>query len=174
MGDVFLEQIVKKKDMMNDILIKCAILFVGLLLLFGSGILFLMSNSTFAPFSILLVAGTIYFTWYFISGLNLEFEYIYTNGEIDIDKISAKRKRKRMTTVRISSFEEFEKFDLEKYRTQKYDVVYNASICVLDDSDYYAVYRDRDGRKCILIFSPNERLLDAIHTQYRRRAYGNV
>lgn len=171
MGDVFLEQLVKKRDMMPDILKKCAILFTGLLCLFGSVVFFLASRYL-APISLLLVAGSIYFTWYFISGLNLEFEYIYTNGEIDVDKISAKRKRKRLTTVRVSSFEEFEKFDPEKFRTQKYDVVNNASICLIDESNYYAVYRNHDGQKCILIFSPNQRLLDAIRTQIRRRPYG--
>lgn len=175
MGDVFIEQMVKKKDVMKDILVKCAILLAGLIILFIALVLFLISMSfNLAPFAILLVAGDIYFTWYFISGLNLEFEYIYTNGEFDFDKISAKRKRKRVVTVRVSSFEEFGPFSQEKLAEKKADKFLNLSTNIYDKGNYYAFFHDREGQSHFLLFTPNERLLEAIKAQYRRKAYGAV
>lgn len=171
MGDVFLEQIVKKKDTAKEIIIKALILFAGVLVFLVA--LMFLPNQFVGPFALLIGVGGIYFAWYFATGLNLEFEYIYTNGEIDFDKIVAKRKRKRIVTVRISSFDDFGKFDLEKYKNQKYDVTINASVSQLDPATYYATFRNRDGKSCILMFSPNEKLLETINTQYRRKAYAH-
>ncbi|MEG0691839.1 MAG: DUF6106 family protein [Oscillospiraceae bacterium] len=170
MGDVFLEQIVKKRDTFKEIAIKFLIMLAGALV-FITSLLFL-GNQFVGPFSLLIGVGGIYFAWYFATGLNLEFEYIYTNGEIDFDKISAKRKRKRIVTVRISSFEDFGKFDLEKYKNQKYEVTINAATSLADPETYYATFRNRDGKSCILMFTPSQKLLDTINTQFRRKAYG--
>ena len=169
MGDVFLEQIVKKKDTIKEVVIKALIMVAGVLIFLAS-ILFL-GNQFFGPFALLFGVGGIYFAWFFATGLNLEFEYIYTNGEIDFDKISAKRKRKRIVTVRITSFADFGKFDAEKYKNQKYDVTINAAASLADPETYYATFTNKEGKKCILMFSPNQRLLDTINAQFRKKAY---
>lgn len=167
MGDVFLEQLVKKKNTGADILKKCLILLAGLILcLIALNFIF---SQFFGPIALLIAVGALYFAWFFITSLNLEFEYIYTNGEIDVDKIMAKRKRKRMTTVKISAFEEFGKLDLAKFRSQHYDATVNAAVSLNDPETRYAVYRNREGKHCILLFSPDERLLGEIEKIYNRR-----
>lgn len=167
MGDVFLEQLVKKKNTSTDIVKKALIMLLGLILCFLA--LNFVFSQFFGTIALLIAVGAIYFAWFFMTSLNLEFEYIYTNGEIDVDKIMAKRKRKRMTTVKISSFEEFDKFNLEKYRTQQYDVTLNAAISMTEPDTYYGVFHNRENKKCILIFSPDERLLPEIEKVYKRR-----
>lgn len=169
MGDVFLEQLVKRRDTIKLMFIKILIMLAGSFV-FLISLLFLRS-ALIGPFSLLLGVGAIYFAWYFSTSLNLEFEYIYTNGEIDFDRISAKRKRKRLITVRISSFNDFEKFDMQKYKNQKYEVVINAATSLEDEDTYYATFKNREGKSCILMFTPNEKLLNTINAQYRRRAY---
>ncbi len=171
MGDVFLEQIVKKQDTVKDKIAKAFILLGGLLI-FVVAFMFVWSQF-FGPIAFLIAVGGIYFAWFLITGLNLEFEYIFTNGEIDIDRISAKRKRKRITTVKVSSFESFELYDHEKYKSQKFDVRINAGISIFAEGTYCAVYKGKDGQKCILTFNPSERMLDAINSKYRRKAYRN-
>lgn len=169
MGDVFLEQIVKKKDTIKEITIKFFIILAGVLIFMVS--LLFLGNQFVGPFSLLIGVGGIYFAWYFATGLNLEFEYIYTNGEIDFDKISAKRKRKRIITVRISSFDDFGKYDAVKLKDKKYEITINAATSLLDPATHYATFRNRDGKSCILMFTPSERLLETINAQYRKRAY---
>lgn len=167
MADVFLEQLVKKKNSGIDILKKSLILLAGLILCMIA-LSFVMSQF-FGSIALLIAVGAIYFAWFFMTSLNLEFEYIYTNGEIDVDKIMAKRKRKRMTTVKISSFEEFDKYNAEKLRSQQIDVTLNAAICTTDPDTYYAIFRNRENKRCLLIFSPDERLLPEIEKVFKRK-----
>ena len=104
----------------------------------------------------------------------MEFEYIYTNGEIDIDKIMAKRKRKRLLTLKISSFDSFDEFSMEWYRSQQFDHVLNASAAMDEPGNYYAVYRNREGKRCLVILSPEERLLNELKQQFKRKSYGRM
>ena len=170
MGDVFLEQIVKKQKSMKDIIRNAVIIFIGLLL---ACILFIILLMPFAlkeyigTFIFLILAGVIYYTWYIVSGLNLEFEYIFTNGELGVDKISNKRKRKRMTTVKITQASAFEAFDSASFNRQAYANVYDASISMKGEGNYILVYSNRDGEKSCLIFTPEDRLVEAIKKYYR-------
>lgn len=170
MNDIFFEQIVKKKDTVKDKMIKAAILLVALLIF--AIFMYIVVFTQFEllnSISFLLAVGSLVGAWYLISGLNLEFEYIYTNGEIDIDKISAKRKRKRVTTIRVNSFELFEEYDHEKYKTQKFDITLYVGTHPLDNGTYCAVYRGKQGEKCLLIFSPNEKLVNEINKIYKKK-----
>lgn len=174
MGDVFIEQIVKKQKDIKDILRNSVIILIGLLL---AGAIFILLLSSF-PYKeyigmivFLIFAGVLYYTWYVVSGLNLEFEYIFTNGELDVDKISNKRKRKRMTTVRMSRVDKMEEFDEKSFDKKKYINVYNAALSLRAEGNWYMEYSNRDGEKCCLIFTPNEKVLEAIRKFYRPRVH---
>lgn len=174
MGDVFLEQIVKQQKSFKEILRNVAIIIVGLLLAAG---LFLLLLTPFrlkeylGMFVFLILAGVVYYTWYIVSGLNLEFEYIFTNGEIDVDKISNKRKRKRITTVRVSQASSFGEFDYSAFDKSAYAHVYNASAFLKGQDNYILDYANRDGEKCCLIFTPDEKMLEAIKKYYHPRVH---
>lgn len=170
MGDVFLEQIVKQQKSFKEILRNVVIIFVGLL--FAVALFFLLltpfkGKEYLGMFVFLILVGVVYYTWYIVSGLNLEFEYIFTNGEMDVDKISNKRKRKRMTTVRISQASSLGEFDNASFDKQAYAHVYNASAFLKGQGNYMLTYANRDGEKCCLIFTPEERLLEAVKKYYR-------
>ena len=99
MSDIFIEQMIKKQRELKDVVRNVAIMTVGFVLAAGLLFLLLMSfpyKEYVGAFIFLLFVGVIYYTWYIIAGLNLEYEYIFTNGEMDVDKISNKRRRKRM------------------------------------------------------------------------------
>ncbi len=169
MGDVFLEQIIKKKSTIKENLIKALIL-LGAILVFIFMFQFVwISEFGFGSFAFLIAVGVLVLAWYIISGLNLEFEYIYTNGEIDIDKISAKRKRKRMLTVRINSFETFGKYDSEKLKAEKFEKTFHACTNIHDEGVYYVIFHGKEGQKCLLTMSPNEKLIEVIEKQMKHR-----
>lgn len=174
MGDVFLEQIVKQQKSFKEILRNVVIIIVGLLLAIGLFLLLLMPfkfKEYLGMFVFLILAGVVYYTWYIVSGLNLEFEYIFTNGEIDVDKISNKRKRKRVTTIRVSQASSFNEFDSSTFDKSAYAHVYNASAFLKSQDNYILAYANRDGEKCCLIFTPDERMLEAIKKYYRPHAH---
>ena len=172
MGDVFIEQLIKKRLTSMDLVKQGLIILAGIIIIM---LLIPFFLTQFMPFALVVVVGLVYLAYYLISGLQLEYEYIYTNGEIDVDKIIAKRKRKRITTIRISSFDEFAPFNLEEYRNQKYDITVKAATALQDPKNYYGVYRNRDGKRCCIILTPNEKLLDELQQQYKRKmAFGRT
>ena len=63
----------------------------------------------------LLLAGMGYGLWWLLTSLNIEYEYSVTNGDIDIDQITAKRKRKRIVSVSGAKIESLEPFNQQEY-----------------------------------------------------------
>lgn len=68
-----------------------------------------------SPISTILLIVLGYLVYYLISLRKIEYEYAFTNGELDIDKIIAQRKRKRVFSASCRDFEAFGKLDSEKY-----------------------------------------------------------
>lgn len=101
--DIFKEQLVKKQSTKADKSKKISLAVIAACL---SGILFLLLRSLSIILIILLWIG--YF--YLLKNMTVEFEYILTNDELDIDKITGQNKRKRLITVNISQASEFFKY----------------------------------------------------------------
>ena len=166
MSDIFFEQIIKQQKSVKQIVRNCLIILGGLLI--ACALLpFSLFRPYYGPFVFLVFVGVLYYTWYIVSGLNLEFEYIFTNGDLDIDKISNKRKRKRMVSVRIPKTSMFSEFDASKFDKKAFDIVYHAEQSLQSSQNYMIQYVNRDGKKCVLIFTPNEKLVEAIRKYYR-------
>lgn len=98
MGDVFIEVLVKRNRKATDLPMKILLVVVVLVLIAG-GILFM---------PLLIPLGLIvgFIEWYFIfPRFDVEYEYSFVNGEIDIDAIYSKEKRKHLDTVEVDTLE---------------------------------------------------------------------
>lgn len=155
--DVFVEQLVKKpadgKTLALKVLIAFGVILVSLFCLY----LMLIG----IVIALLLILAAIYGGFYLISGLNAEYEYIVTNGEIDIDKIIAKRKRKRLITAKPSKFEAFGKL-ADAEAVSGITVVEANGITDEEAEDYYIDFTHDSFGKVRLIFTPTERTLEAV------------
>lgn len=169
MGDVFLECLVKKKVTPAFMALKVLYFTLGIIIFMVS--FMFIGSQFFGPFALLVGVGAIYFAWYLSTSLNVEFEYIFTNGEIDVDKIMAKRKRKRLVTVKVSGFNEFDVYKPAAHDLSKYEVKYDVAVAPNEEGTYYATFSNKEGKRCILIFTPDERVLTAINSIYRRRVH---
>ncbi len=118
-------------------------------------------------FGLLLSAGVIYGGYLLFQRLNREYEYIYTDGEVDIDVIYGRQSRKRLLTLKnrqIVAMGKYQKEKVSSYRAAK----------VLDCSDarfdcaYYVVLGE-GHEKTLVIFSPSERLVDTMKYYLRDR-----
>ena len=93
--------------------------------------------------------------------LDVEYEYIFTNGEIDVDKITAQRSRKRLITFRCGSATDFgiadENFSVPEGATQ-------VLACACDDSltDYYITFNHKNLGLTTVIFTPDDDMLALI------------
>jgi ABC-type nickel/cobalt efflux system permease component RcnA len=171
--DIYLEYMIKKKKTGKQKAIialvvtaglvltaaMLAVIFVGAVALQGTQI------SQFA-FSIgfVLIALMWYGAYLIISMQNIEFEYILTNSEIDIDKIMSKKGRKHIVSfdfkdVTVCAAVE-DKEHNHDYENVKPDKIYNA----IGDSNgtniYFADFSN-DTEKARLLFQPTYKMISS-------------
>ncbi|MCM1328665.1 MAG: hypothetical protein NC253_04415 [Ruminococcus sp.] len=160
--DIFCEQIVKRPA---DGKVWTVRVLIGL----GMGVLAAVSVFIFLfVFPILgaaLLFGVIWGGFRLITNSDCEYEYIVTNGEIDIDKIIAQRKRVRLITAKASTFEAFGEYTDSTPDTDSDVTVVNAvgeSESENATKTYYADFKHASAGNVRLIFSPEERVIEAI------------
>ena len=162
--DIFLEYIVKRKKGGKEIAIIVGILLALLILLAISPVLFILFPG-FGSIVFLLDAGFIFGAYWLITKQNVEYEYIVTNGDIDIDRIEHRRKRKRVMSVHCKTFDIIAPVGDPDHRGEETSTVTR----VLDVSSspnsgraYFALF-SKDGQRIKLIFEPTAKMLDNFH-----------
>jgi hypothetical protein len=167
MEDIFMERIVRrKKDVMHYLK---ATMVIATAFLLASVLTMVVSRITMISFLLpLLLAGCGYGAWWLITSLDLEFEYIVTNGEIDIDSIVHKRRRKRVFSGRSKDFEIMARLDSDEFREASDRMAKDRrskSIRILDCSavpgrgtNWYFIANYKSNR-LLVVFDPDERML---------------
>ena len=153
--DSYAEQIVRKADA-GDSFKRMACMgggvFVGIALVMIGNII------NFSIIGVVLGVGALYGGLYLSSKYDVEYEYTIVNGEIDIDKILAKKRRQKMFTVKVTTFEQFGIYT--KDTEEKSDVV---TISAIGDDKayeiYYADFSDDRYGQCRLLFTPSDKIL---------------
>lgn len=160
MQDIFIEYMVKKRRSPTTALLK-VLLVIGAIVI---SIAAMMFSGLLGPLSIispLIAVGAIYGAYYLISGMNIEFEYSVTNGEIDIDKIVAQRKRRRLVSINMRSVEDFGRYKASEHESKQYaDKIF---ACDAPDSEdvYFCLTHTTKGNT-LVVFNANERMITGI------------
>lgn len=108
---------------------------------------------------IFLVFGALGGGVYIVSNMDVEYEYIVTNDEMDIDKIIGRRKRKRMISLDLNSVEDFGSYPLSD------DIAVDATVQAstgYEKNAAYLIAQHKTYGKVMLIFNPNEKTREAI------------
>lgn len=153
--DVFCEYIVKVKKNPVELTISALGIILAVILL-GFSLFFLFTP--FSSFVLLIDAGVVYGAYILITHFNVEYEYILTNGDIDIDKIIAKRKRKRVLSFSTKEFEIVAPYKQGENYTNVLDLGTRNY-----ENAYYAVF-SKDGQKKTLVFNPPQKMIEAMKT----------
>ena len=163
MNDVYCEYIIKRKTGSWALFCRFFVVMATAFAMFF-GFLALQFYGLFG--GLLLV----YLTYYVFKNTDIEYEYQFISGQLDIDVIFAKKKRKRARKFDIRSVEVFAPLDHEVFKQygkqgdgRRYKVV-----------DYSSGYADRKRYAFIVsmgengiakvIFEPNEKMVEAIRT----------
>lgn len=152
--DIFVEQLVKKQMGSKDYAVITAVIVGGLALIVAS------MNIPMITFLVLI--GVCFGGYYLITSRSLEFEYSVTNGDITIDKIICRRKRKRVLSVDAHDIEDMGKFKPELLKNKSNYKPYFASRC--DDGRdawYFCAHTAKNGN-VLVVFDPEEKVLNAI------------
>ena len=154
--DNIAEQLVVRKKTSADI-IKSIGISVGAILV-ATILMYLAITLSF--FSLVIPAVLVLFGGVWLMGqTNVEYEYIVTNNEMDVDKIIGRRKRKRMITVDLSAATAFAPYPPEEGVSA--DVTVHASTGLEEDA-FYLVTEHGDYGTVYLIFNPNKKIREAI------------
>lgn len=163
MMDTFTEQLEKRQNTGKDI----TKLVIYLLAIFAIPAIFILLGVTVNFYFIIVAVCAFFFciygSYYLVTGLYVEYEYAVTNSNITVDKILGKRTRKRIISVDLKRFNTFAKLKDTDISKKSYRKIFKASITP-DGDDVYAaeMHLDKFGGECLLLFSPNQKTLDAM------------
>ncbi len=110
--------------------------------------------------SLLLAIGSFFLLKYLLDNTIVEYEYIVTNNDFDVDKIIGRRKRRRLITISLSNVEEIGEY--------KGDHGADASATVLATDGtgvgmWYMLAKHSEYGKILVVFTPNDAILDTMN-----------
>lgn len=164
MNDVFNEQLVARKPNQKDTLKKAGIALAGVAIIFVT-----LMVQVLAQFFPIILLGVIAGSVFLFRRYNLEYEYVFTNGDLDIDKIINKSKRKNALNVNVRSFETMVPVSNKDYEREvsNYTKLMDFSSGVVKDTTYAVIF-EQDKNRVKMIFEPNEQMFKAIRTYIPR------
>ena len=164
MGETYVECLVaRKSSMMMTFLKFFLIMMAAVLLLFGVGTGYVVA------LILGIVAGV--GAYFATMNANIEYEYLYVDKEISVDKVLAKSKRKKVGTYSVEQMEIFAPLSshrLDSYRNRDTKTVdYSSGIESQPERRYMMVCNG--GIRVIL--EPNEALIKAVQTVAPRKVF---
>lgn len=157
--DVFYEQLYKKKKGIYGLLIQVAVIAVALVL--AVGIFLVLSQIALGQmFGFLIVVGIAYGAYKITMLFDVEYEYIYLNGEIDFDKIVSRNARTRLITVKGANVDLYGIYDDQaKAKFQHSDVKKTFNFDSGNGNTlYYMTTKHKEFGKTLVIFEPDDRI----------------
>lgn len=173
--DVLVEQVVKRqknaKYYLNIVIILFAMLAIPSIFVLIAEIFQL---AYFIYIALFVFFFCIYGAWYFISSLSIEYEYAILGSTFRVDKIIAKRKRKKVLKIDVKEFESVFKYTDEEMDKYKFTKVYSVGEKDFSTDNYVARFYSEAKGKCAIVFTPKEKLLNAMRPYLNRETVKNI
>ena len=156
MGDLYSELLVKKDKTAKDSLLKYGLIVLTVLAVFAGLII--------TPLALIIAVALGIACYFVIPKTDVEYEYLFINGDFDIDMIMSKTKRKKVKSFKLS--ESDLAAPLDSHRMDYYNG--NQNMKVLDFSSgnpehkRFGVITRLDGNLCKIILEPDEVLAQAM------------
>ena len=171
--DTFIEQIVAIRkstaQMIGQVFLWAfAFLLIVVLFLFVAPL-----GQLFTMIGIFGCFGVGYGAYFLSSNMNVEYEYSATNEYLDIDRIVARRKRKRVLSVQSKDFESFGLYNAAQHTHRNYDKRIIAAN-VGEEDVYFGTLRVNNMGHVLLLFQPDERVLGQIKKYLPRQVLNDA
>lgn len=156
--DSFIEKIVERKKTSKDMLMGAGIVFLCIFL-----IVFIIPIVPYVnSMQLVFDAAAIYGAYFLIKSKNIEFEYSVTNGEIDIDKIISRSRRKRIFSGNCKEFEVLARLKGDHYNDSVKNITNKIeAVSSMDSPDVFFCVTTYKGARTVVYFEPDERMLNA-------------
>ena len=161
--ETYVECMVKKKA--NGLMSALKVLLIGIAVI--TGLLGFMGLIVFLSIAVVAGVGA-----YFVSlNANLEYEYLYVDKQLTVDKIMARTRRKKVETFDLERMEilaPIKSWHLDDYKNRQLKVVdYSSGVEQQPDIRYSMIY---NGEKRV-IFEPNAEMVAAIKSIAPRKVF---
>lgn len=161
--ETYVECMVKKKA--NGLMSALKVLQIGIAVI--TGLLGFMGLIVFLIIAVVAGVGA-----YFVSlNANLEYEYLYVDKQLTVDKIMARTRRKKVETFDLERMEilaPIKSWHLDDYKNRQLKVVdYSSGVEQQPDIRYSMIY---NGEKRV-IFEPNAEMVAAIKSIAPRKVF---
>ena len=152
--DVYFEYLIEMKKDKRSVFLLIAI-WLLLAVILAVAVIFLINM---IPLLALLFVVGIYGAVNLSKKLNGEYEYIFTNGEIDIDVIIGKSERRRIISFDTSEIERVELYNAEKPLGERETFNRVGMYCNKDDKNVYSlvVKHKKEGKICVTMDIPEK------------------
>ena len=156
MSDLYYELLVKKETTAKDKLIK-----YGLYVLVA---LFVFAGLFIHPLLLLAAIAAGVACYFIVPGTDVEYEYLFVNGELDIDKVMSKQKRKKVTSLDLTQADLIA--PVTSHRMDYYNG--NQKMKTVDyssgnpDHKRFAVITRIGTESCRVIIEPDEKMAQSI------------
>ena len=159
MGDFYTEQLVKRQKASSTTLIKAILI-----------ILTVLSVVLMIPFGIIGPVIMIALDVFLFRSMDVEYEYLFVNGSLDIDKIMAKSRRKNMFSMEMTDLEMMAPSgspELRPYQGLK-GTDYSSG---MPGADTYELIVVNNGEKKKIIFEPNKTVCEGLKMLAPRKVF---
>ena len=133
MSDLYSELLVKKKQTAKDLVVKYGLIALTVIMVLGGLVL-----------NVLLLVPAIA-RYFVIPKTDLEYEYLFVNGELDIDMIMSKSKRKRVKSLQLAEADlvaPLKSHRMDYYNGNQKMKEYDFSSGIEDHKRYAMIIRD--------------------------------
>lgn len=161
MSDTYVECLIKAKDPVVLKFLKYVLYGLTVLCVIG------MFLNPILFFAALILGGAAYFVGMFCDS---EYEYLYLDREITVDKVMAKTKRKRVATFNVDRMEilaPINSYHLDSFKNRDVKNVDYSAGQTQPESRYVMYYEG--GQKVLL--TPNEEMIKAIKNVAPRKVF---
>ncbi len=173
--DHFMEEVVVKKNKgMNEVLFALA----NVLMIVNAIIGMMSITPLLTAFSIpgliisLVSIGSAVLMYLFKDRLRTEYEYTFTNGDLDFAEVYNNKKRKSLGTMRVKNVEAFGPVDSNEFRKLINMQGLNKKNWFLNrGSNLYYFYYQKENNRTMIILEPSDELVEMIRKYLPHGAY---
>lgn len=165
MSDMYRELLVKREPQTSDKLFKVGL--IVLTILAAAAVLF-------TPWAIIALIAVCIFDYFKFPSFKLEFEYLYVNGELDVDKVLSQKSRKHAASYNIVENMEllapWDSHEMDYYRKGHQGKIVDFSSGKAGEKVYAMVYNGEKGTELVLL-EPDEAILRDIQRLAPRKVH---
>ena len=156
MGDLYSELLVKKDKTAKDSLLKYGLIVLTVLAVFAGLII--------TPLALIIAVALGIACYFVIPKTDVEYEYLFINGDFDIDMIMSKTKRKKVKSFKLSEADLAAPLDshrMDYYNGNQKMKTIDFSSGIEDHKRYAMIVRD-SGETCKVILELDDELANTM------------